>query len=42
LGDCVSDASEDGVGDHHGHDWKVSVISHRARGVCGSVRGRSS
>lgn len=42
LGDCVGDTSEDGVSDHHGHYCETSVISHRARGVQGSVRGRSS
>jgi hypothetical protein len=27
LGDCVGNASEDGVCDHHGHDWGVVRIS---------------
>lgn len=47
LGDRVGDATEDGVGDHHGHDCKESDILFRA-GAIGSrggrvyVRGRSS
>jgi hypothetical protein len=35
LGNCVCDASEDGVCDHHGHEWSLIIVRVESRSESG-------